>query len=263
MADDNSLQIVEQKTVTFYDDDLVAVHAEDGQIYVSVRNLCNALGLKRAQRQTDRIKRDEVLVDGLRRVPIMGTLQRRPAYVLRADLIPLWLAGIEASRVSEDVRGKLVQYKKEVAKVLWEAFRDGRLSADTSFNELLKDESNPSVQAFKMAQAIMRMAQQQLILESRVDDHEQRLERLESAAGDTRHQITPSQASQISQAVKAIGMELGKQTGRNEFGSVYGELYRRFEITSYKMLPKNKFDEAMSFLSGWYGNITGSDDIPF
>jgi CRP-like cAMP-binding protein len=119
------------------------------------------------------------------------------------------------------------------------------------------------VQAYKIAQAIMRMAQQQIILESRVDDHEQRIEQLESLAGNVKHHINPSQASQISQAVKAIAMELQKLSRRNEYGGVYGEFYRRFEVTSYKQLPKNRFDEAMIFLNGWYAQITGNDDVPF
>jgi hypothetical protein len=44
--------------------------------------------------------------------------------------------------------------------------------------------------------------------------------------------VTDDQASQISQAVKAVALALGKQSGRNEFGAVYGELYRKFGITS-------------------------------
>jgi hypothetical protein len=45
--------------------------------------------------------------------------------------------------------------------------------------------------------------------------------------------ITAAQASRISQAVKAVAIALGKVSGRNEFDGVYGELYRRFEVTSY------------------------------
>ena len=66
---------------------------------------------------------------------------------------------------------------------------------------------------------------------------------------------------QISQAVKAVAIVLGKQTKRNEFGAVYGELYRRFEITSYKRLPAARFDEAMGFLTEWHISLTG--DSPF
>jgi hypothetical protein len=57
-------------------------------------------------------------------------------------------------------------------------------------------------------------------------------------------------------------MELSKQSGRNEYGGVYGELYRKFSITSYKLLPAAKFQESMSWLTDWYGSITDKD-VPF
>jgi len=72
--------------------------------------------------------------------------------------------------------------------------------------------------------------------------------------------VTPAQASQLSQAVKAVAIALGKKTGRNEFGAIYGELYRRYEITSYKALPARKFEDAMAFLTEWYQSlVTGTE----
>ena len=62
--------------------------------------------------------------------------------------------------------------------------------------------------------------------------------------------------------VLSILITLSKQTKRNEFGGVYGELYRRYEITSYKDLPAKSFEPAMTFLSDWYQQIT-NEDIPF
>lgn len=41
-------------------------------------------------------------------------------------------------------------------------------------------------------------------------------------------------ATALSQAVKAIALEMSKRSGRNEYGGVYGEFYRKFGITSYK-----------------------------
>jgi hypothetical protein len=73
--------------------------------------------------------------------------------------------------------------------------------------------------------------------------------------------ITEEQASQISQAVKAVAMKLGEQSGRNEYGGVYGELYRKFSITSYKLLPASRFQEAMDFLTDWHQTLVG--DEPF
>jgi hypothetical protein len=68
-------------------------------------------------------------------------------------------------------------------------------------------------------------------------------------------------ASQISQAVKAVAMKLSEQSGRNEYGGVYGELYRKFSITSYKLLPAKKFEEAMNWLTEWHQSMVG--DEPF
>ena len=73
--------------------------------------------------------------------------------------------------------------------------------------------------------------------------------------------VTPEQASQISQAVKTVAMKLSKASGRNEYGGVYGELYRKFGITSYKQLPAAKFDEAISWMNEWRESIEG--DSPF
>ena len=61
--------------------------------------------------------------------------------------------------------------------------------------------------------------------------------------------------------MKAVAIKMAQKSGRNEFGGVYGELYRKFGITSYKMLPAGRFEEAMEFLNEWYGSLTG--DEPF
>lgn len=164
--------------------------------------------------------------------------------------------------VNEDVRPKLEKFQEEAAAVLWAAFQEGRLTADPSFDELLA-RGGEAVEAYQMAQAIMKLARHQILLEARLDTHErdladygQRLEQLESQLGDPGRFITNDQASQISQAVKAVALALGRRSGRNEFGACYGELYRKFGITSYKMLPQKRFEEAMKFLSDWYQNLT-------
>jgi len=181
-------------------------------------------------------------------------------FVLRVDLVPLWLSGIRTSAVSEGIRPKLERFQREAAKVLWEAFQQGRLTAELDFDALLAQDS-PEAQAYKMAQAVMQLARNQLLMRSQLADHEQRLETIEAQLGDTGRNVTPDQASQVSQAVKAVALALGKKTGRNEFGSVYGELYRKFGITGYKMLPARRFDEAMKFLTDWHENLTGT--LPF
>ena len=263
-ASESSLTVVDQREVEFYGDELTAVRGEDSRVYVVISHMCDALGID-AQGQTRRIKRQQVLLDGYTWVDILSTqgdvTQHRRVQALRVDLVPLWLTGISTRSIKdEETREKLLKYQKEAATVLWEAFQEGRLTADPAFSDLLGSDT-PAVQAYKTALAVVEIARQQVLMESKLGEHERRLEAIEAAMGNPDQLITPSQASQISQAVKAIAMELSKQTGRNEYGGVYGELYRRFEITSYKLLPANRFEEAMEFLTEWHQSLTG--DAPF
>jgi hypothetical protein len=94
-------------------------------------------------------------------------------------------------------------------------------------------------------------------------NHEQRLEEIEATLGNTERFITPDQAMQISQAVKAVAIAYGKQTKKNEFGSVYGELYRREGITSYKQLPAHRFQPVMRWMTEWHKDLTQEDSLPF
>ncbi|HRN69087.1 MAG TPA: phage antirepressor N-terminal domain-containing protein [Promineifilum sp.] len=257
---DMTITVIDQRGVDFYGDELTAVRASDGQIYVSVRHLCNALELNQRP-QVLRIQRNSILADGYQgeiKMITPGGLQRLG--MLRVDLIPLWLAGVSLQAVKESSRPKLERFQREAAKVLWEAFQQGRLTAELDFDSLLAQDT-PEAQAYKMAQAVLQLARNQLLMRSQLADHEQRLETIEAQLGDTGRNVTPDQASQISQAVKAVALAQGKKTGRNEFGAVYGELYRKFGITGYKMLPARRFDEAMKFLTDWHENLTGT--LPF
>lgn len=257
--DDKALTVVEQREVEFYGDELTAVRGSDGQIYVSIRQMCQSLNIDDyGQRQ--RMRRQPVLNEGVGVCKLHTPGGVQETFVLRVDLVPLWLSGIRTTAVGQEARPKLERFQREAAKVLWEAFQSGRLTADVDFDALLAQDS-PEAQAYKMAQAVMQLARNQLLLRAQLSDHEQRLEAIESHLGDPGRYVTADQASQISQAVKAVALAFSKKSGRNEFGAIYGELYRKFGITGYKMLPARRFDEAMKFLTDWHEDLTGT--LPF
>lgn len=104
---------------------------------------------------------------------------------------------------------------------LWEAFQGGRLTADESFESLLQQADPQIARAYEVAQAVVRLARNQILLEARLDAHERRLEDPEATLGNNGHHISPAQAISISQAVNAIALELGKKSRRNESGGVY------------------------------------------
>lgn len=247
---------IEQKQVLFYEDEVTAVRMADGVIYVPIRPLCRLLTVDwDAQRR--RILRDPVLSEAVQGVVVTTT----PGGAQEMTCLPLdylsgWLFGINANRVKDEIRERLIRYQRECYKVLGEAFQEGRLTADTTFDELLATADDEAVQAYQMALAVVKLARSHIQLQQQVHEHAERLDSLEAQLGNPERLVAPEQASQISQAVKAVALALGKQTGRNEFGAIYGELYRRFEITSYKSLPSHKFEDALAFLTEWYQTIT-------
>lgn len=264
MENEKSLVTVEQREVEFYGDALTAVRANDGQVYVALPTVCDAVGLN-IQAQARRINRHDILAEGYTKLAILATFdqdesKRRRMGVLRADLVPLWLSGISAKSVKPEMQTKIKRFQREAAKVLWEAFQEGRLTTDATFEELLQTDSDV-VQAYKMIQGMLRLARNQVMLEARLDDYSQRLERIEATLGDPGRYVTEAQATQVSQAVKAVAIELSKRTKRNEYGGVYGELYRRYEVNSYKLLPSRRFEEVTEWLNSWLQSLIG--DAPF
>ena len=120
MNDPKALVPVEQRQVTFYDDQITAVLVEDAgeqHVFVPIRPICDFLGVAwTAQRQ--RILRDPVLAAELTPVivTITGTGQRVETLCLPLDYLSGWLFGINASRVKDAVRERLIRYQRECYK---------------------------------------------------------------------------------------------------------------------------------------------------
>jgi len=274
---DKAVVPASQKEVVFYDDMITAVLVKEKgeqEIYVPIRQICQLLGVS-YQGQIRRINDDPVLSKQVKGVNVTLTPSgdrgggAQETNCLSLDYLNGWLFGINAKRVKAEVRDRLILYQERCYKVLAEAFQEGRLTAAPNFEDLLANDT-PAAQAYKMAAAIMKMAQQQLMLEaqlethaSKIVDHEQRLEEIETTLGDPGRFVTPDQAMQISQGVKAVAIAYGKQTNRNEFGAVYGELYRKEGVTSYKQLPAQRFDAVMKWLAVWYQDVSGEENFPF
>lgn len=259
---EKALAPVEQKEVLFYDDRITAVILEEEgrqRVYVPLRPLCEHLGVTWSP-QRRRVNRDPVLSKKMKGVTVTVT----PGGAQEMLCLPLeflngWLFGINADRVKAEIRERVIRYQEECYLVLAEAFGAARP---------VPSPANPLAQVAEMGRAITRMAEEQMEFDRRLGDTEltvvdltERVASLENRMGDDAV-VTEAQASQISQAVKAVAMALSQKTKRNEYGGVYGELYRRFEITSYKLLPAGKFDEAMNFLTEWHQSIV-DDQTPF
>ena len=102
---DKSLSVIEQKTVEFYGDEIIAVRAQDGSVYVPVRPICDLLGVSWSSQQ-NRINRDEVLSEVAANISVFvtntqGQEQHRSMLCLPLDYISGFLFGLSAGRVRD------------------------------------------------------------------------------------------------------------------------------------------------------------------
>ncbi|KAA3657055.1 MAG: hypothetical protein DWQ04_29250 [Chloroflexi bacterium] len=160
---EKALTPVEQKTVLFYDDEVTAVRLEDGHIIIPLRPLCEVLRLNWAG-QRQRLQRDLILNEVSCECVIHSQGQGRSMLCLPLEYLNGFLFGINASRVKDEIRDRLLRYQRECYTVLYESFQEGRLTADsTPIDELLKSDSD-AAEAYRMAAAIMKLARHQLML---------------------------------------------------------------------------------------------------
>src|SRR5919109_2614986 len=112
-----------QTSITFYGADIIAIQELDpNETYVPIARLCAKLGLSRTV-QERRIRSHAVLASGARTLPIEDGNRVERTLCLRVDLLPLWLAGLDAAEVADEARPKLELYQRESASVLWQTFK--------------------------------------------------------------------------------------------------------------------------------------------
>jgi hypothetical protein len=63
---------------------------------------------------------------------------------------------------------------------------------------------------------------------------------------DERH-ITEEQAAWLKALAEELAPRLAGESGKPAYGAVYSRLTKRFGVTSYKLIPRDKFDDALQW----------------
>lgn len=121
------------QTVNFHNQSLITLQ-KDGIAYVAMKPICENIGLD-WKSQFARIKRDEVLAQGMVIIttPTKGGLQEMlclPIHYLNG-----WLFGVDTNRIKAEIKETLITYKKECYQALFDYWNNGvavnhRLSSD-------------------------------------------------------------------------------------------------------------------------------------
>lgn len=232
MSEETALVPAEQRVIPFEGDEIIAVRMPNGEVYIPLRHICSMIGVDWGG-QRRRVLGDPVLSDAVVTIDVTVTDEyrtvRRAMLCLPLDLLQGFLFGINPNRVRADLREPLIRYQREAYKVLNDAFRVGHLTFDDA----------------AMSRALAAFA-----------ELEQRIEAIEARLGDPERLLTTDQARRVADAVQSIAFELGRRSGRNEYGGVYSELYRRYDVPDYRSLPAARFEECMSWLRQWYEMLT-------
>jgi hypothetical protein len=256
----------EIKVVEFYGDEIVGALIRtvgEVQIYVPLRPLCDFLGLSWTG-QRERTMRDEVLSKITRGVRVTRTPGRgggsQEMLCIPLQFLPGWLFGISTQRITKaQIRDRIILYRSECYQRLWDAFKYDILQTIS----LPPTEHQPSgaALAYELATAVQSLAREQMDLETRMGKAAQwakgieaRVTSLELRMGDD-VAITEAQAADLALAVKAVAHALEQRGTTSAYQHVYGELYRLNGVTSYKNLPRNRFDSVIEWLRNWHKEI--------
>jgi hypothetical protein len=267
------------RVIPFHGDQLIAVQQPDGTIFVHFARVCENLGLSRPT-QVRKVSAHAVLSKGLLTLPIETEGGAQQVQCLRVDLLPLWMAGLHASRVKEHLREKLERYQAEAAQVLWNAFRDRIVVEETASGPIADDPSIQQLQRIaEMGRAIMHMAEQQIELQrqqaaltarmdsaarvirgydGRIGTVEEHLATVDVRVGLLEARLRPAatideeQAAEVSSQVKALAQALTAQdSSKNHYQGIFAELYRRFGVSSYKLIRQEQYTDVIAFLEEW------------
>jgi antirepressor protein len=260
-----------QRTVHFHGDDLVAVQQSDGTIFVVFIRLCENLGLNRLA-QVRRIQRHAILNPGLVTLTVQTPGGPQALQCLKLSLLPLWLSGVQATRIKPELQAQLVRYQAEAADVLWQAFKPQILIEDRSLAPADDAVIAQLERLVEQSRAITRLAEEQLALARRMQDAARVVKRLQGDLADVQGQVadvhvrlgvledqlhpaaylTDAQAAEVSHQVKALAELLTSQeAGKNHYQGIFAELYRRFGVGSYKIIRQEQYTAVLAFLDDW------------
>jgi hypothetical protein len=276
---------IEQKSIEFYGETLIALRDTQGTIWLPVRRLCEAIGVT-IQGQLSKINDDPVMREQIAPFPV--TLPDGRTYemeCLSLRFVRAWLFSVNANRVRPQVRDKLIQYQREVIEIIDRHFsRPGPTGMDERIMEAMRDNALQQAKLWEVMieeQRRLRAAEELLQeMDDRLGDHDRQLDdhahalnelrslqsqqsllltrfndaiRLLPAPSDV---ITPAQKSVIKELVDDVvaaaqekGIRLGH--GRNDYPAVWAALKLRFEVAKYDELTVAQFDACVTWLKQW------------
>ena len=112
-----------KKEIRFHGDEILTVRNDD-KIYVSVKHVCNSLGMTEYHHKSQKIKlnNDHTLKGGIKLCPLETNGGIQQVLMLELDYLPIWLAKINPARFNEELKQKLLDYQLHCKDILADEF---------------------------------------------------------------------------------------------------------------------------------------------
>jgi hypothetical protein len=251
----------ETLVVTFFEHPCLVVRGDDGTIYVSVRDLCDAVGLV-ARSQLRRLRNDEDLASGVQTFRIVSSGGPQDQEFLILEFVPTWMTMIQRSRASVTVRERLRYLRLFVIRETYNAF--ARV-ADLPQGESRSIEDLRDLE--QLEDATSAIAERQKAIEESQDkarsawrEMDARLRALEEKIGN---QISTSQRGTIYQLVQTWAnarIVREPELSRGEiFKACWGSIKTRYGIAKYEHLPAARYDDCVTYIKVSYQRLTGEE----
>lgn len=251
----------ETLVVTFFEHPCLAVRGADGTIYVSVRDLCDAIGL-RTHGQLRRLRADEDLRDGLQtfRVTTAGGPQDQEFLIL--EFVPTWVSSVQRSRASITVRERLKYLRLFAIRETYNAFAHvaGLPEGESRAIEDLRDLEQFDNAMTTIAERQRAIEESQQKARSAWRDLDARVRALEEKVGGV---ISNSQRGHIYQLVQAWAtarVAREPEVSRGEiFQACWGAIKTRYRLSKYEHLPAGQYADCVNYIKGAYQRLTGEE----
>lgn len=259
----------EQLPITLFEGVVLAARADDGRIYIGLRDLCEVLSLK-VSGQRRRIVADEALHLTQFRVQVGG--QFRALDFLLLEDVPVWLLGVQQARVSAGAQERFGYVKTYLVRAVQRAFAElaGLPDAPSSEIEDLVDLDRIDQAFTQLADLGRRQEQLESSLNrargafrdirSLLQEIQERVQELERQA---KAMLSPTQRGTVYQMVQQWGTARAERDPKLTPGvgirKSWAELNAAFGVSTYTQLPAGRYSEIVSYIKDHYRAITGRD----
>jgi P22_AR N-terminal domain/ORF6C domain len=275
--------------VTLFETPVLAVRAQDGSIYLSIRDVSQSISIG-ANAQLRRLRNHAVLREGLRRFRVNTGGGPQVQDFLLLEHVPTWLLMINAARVSEGARTRLTWFQKYIVRKVYSAFAeitglpDGESRQIEDLEDLTRFDTALRVLADRQGEVEARqdtLETRQSAIEASQDKARQvwldvqkdlralrqQVEALQAQRSPEGKSITKAQRGYLYQLVQAWGAALAERDPRVSKSAAHATCWaafkRHFVLSQYEDLPAARYAEAVAFIQAAYRKLTGVDlEIP-